>query len=405
MILLGACSLSSFAEVPKVEIFSWWLGGGEEEGLQALIKVLKRQYPALEVNNASIAGGAGVNAKAVLQTRMVEGLPPDSFQVHGGAELIDSYVKTGMMEPITDLLKIWQIREKFNPQIIELCSYRGQVYSIPLNVHRGNVLWYNKKLLARYKLAPPTNYETLLRACQVLKKAGIIPLALGDRNKWEATHLFETLLVQELGAIKYNGLWKKQTSFNDPKLRIVLERFKKLSQYVNKNHAALTWQDGTKMILEGKAVFNIMGDWAEGYLKTLGGEPGKDFGWVALLGKGGNYMIITDTFGLPKGALHRQGALAWLKTVASVEGQDIFNPIKGSIPSRLDANRALYDPYLRSSMDDFAKLTLTPSIAHGSAAPFGFVGALNDLLNTYLVDGQTEVALKSIRQAAHDYLE
>ncbi len=393
------------AEPLKVEIFSWWLGGGEEEGLQALIKVLQRHYPALEVNNAAIPGGAGVNAKAVLQARMVEGTPPDSFQVHGGAELIDSYVKTGMMEPITDLLKDWQIREKFNPQIIELCSYRGEVYSIPVNVHRGNVLWYNQKLLARYHIMPPTNYETLLKACQILKKAGITPLALGDRNKWEATHLFETLLAQELGVVRYNGLWKKQTSFDDPKIRIVLEHFKKLSQYANKDHASLTWQDATKMLFEGKAAFNIMGDWAEGYLKTLGAEPGKDFGWVALTARNGNYMIITDTFGLPKGALHRQGAIAWLKIVASVEGQDVFNPVKGSIPSRLDAKRSLYDSYLRSSMSDFAKLTLTPSIAHGSAAPFGFVGALNDLLNTYLADGQTEVALKALRQAARNYLE
>lgn len=393
------------AESSKVEIFSWWTGGGEEEGLQALIKVFEHNNPGIEVSNATVAGGAGINAKSALQTRMVGGNPPDSFQVHGGAELIDCYVKTGMMESITDLVDAWGIRNKFNPQILEMCSYKGEIYSIPLNVHRGNVLWYNKALLKKLKLKPPVSFNDLLRQCEIIDENGINALALGDRNKWETTHLFETILLMTLGSSKYNGLWNGRTSFDDQGIRQALERLKLIIKYANKDHAVLTWQDATKRVFEGKAVYNIMGDWAEGYLKTLGGKPGVDFGWVAMSGAEGSFMIITDTLGLPKGAPNRRGAIEWLKTVASVEGQDTFNPIKGSIPSRLDANSNLYDSYLRSSMADFSKLKLTPSIAHGSAASLGFSSALDDLLNAFIADGVTEHALRSIKQAAIDYLE
>lgn len=389
----------------KVEIVSWWIGGGEEEGLQALIKVFERNNPGIEVSNATVAGGGGVNAKSTLQARMVIGNPPDSFQVHGGAELIDCYVKTGMMEPITGLVEAWGIRNKFNPQILEMCSYKGEIYSIPLNVHRGNVLWYNKALLKKLNLKPPVSVNDLLRQCAIIHKTGIDALALGDRNKWETTHLFETILLTTLGPSKYNGLWDGRTSFDDPGIRQALDQLKLIIKYANKDHAVLTWQDATKRVFEGKAAFNIMGDWAEGYLKTLGAKPGIDFGWMAMSGSEGSYMIITDTLGLPKGAPHRRGAIEWLKTVASVEGQDTFNPIKGSIPSRLDADRSLYDSYLRSSMVDFSKLKLTPSIAHGSAASLGFSSALDDLLNAFIADGDTERALRSIKQAAAIYLE
>ncbi|HBF38527.1 MAG TPA: ABC transporter substrate-binding protein, partial [Firmicutes bacterium] len=75
----------TFAQSTKVEIFSWWTGGGEEESLQALLKIFQHKYPQIEVINATVEGGAGINAKAALQTRMVGGNPPDSFQVHGGA--------------------------------------------------------------------------------------------------------------------------------------------------------------------------------------------------------------------------------------------------------------------------------------------------------------------------------
>lgn len=392
------------AEPSKVEIFSWWTGGGEEEGLQALIKVFEENNPGIELINATVAGGAGINAKLALQTRMVMGNPPDSFQVHGGAELIDSYVKTGMMEPITDLVDSWGIRDKFNPQILEMCSYKGEIYSIPLNVHRGNVLWYNKRLLKELNLKPPSTFDELLRQCELIQEKGIDALALGDRNKWETTHLFETILLMTLGPDKYNGLWNGRTPFDDPGIHQALERLKRIVKYANKDHATMTWQDATKRVYDGKAAFNIMGDWAEGYFKTLGGKPGIDFGWVTMSGAEGSFMIITDTFGLPKGAPYRRGAIEWLKTVASVEGQDAFNPIKGSIPSRLDAERSYYDNYLSGSMRDFSKLKLTPSIAHGSAASFGFSSALDDLLNVFIADGDTERAFQSIQQAAADFL-
>jgi glucose/mannose transport system substrate-binding protein len=390
----------------RVEIFSWWTGAGEEDGLNALIKLYKQNYPGIEVINATVAGGGGINAKSVLQTRMVGGTPPDSFQVHGGAELIQSYVKTGMMEPISNLVDRWEIRDRFHAQILKMCSYRGEIYAIPLNVHRNNILWYNKALLKKHNLAPPRSFAALIRACEKLRKAGITALALGDRDKWEATQLFETLLAMTLGPAKYNGLWTGKTAFNDPGVRLTLERFKQLLEYVNPGHASFSWQGGVKLVFEGKAAFNIMGDWAEGYFKSLGWQPGHELGWVALCGAGGNFMVSVDAFGLPKGAPHRSAAITWLKTVASVAGQDTFNPLKGSIPTRWDTKRVLYakDIYLRSSLDDLSKLTLTPSIAHGSAASQAFSGMIDDLLNSYIRDGDTERVLKLLIQAARDYL-
>jgi len=388
----------------KAEIFSWWTGGGEEEGLFALFEVFQKAYPDIEIINATVAGGAGTNAKAVLKTRMVGGNPPDSFQVHGGAELIDTYVKTGMMEPIGSLLEEWGVKDAFNPQILEMCSYEGQIYSIPVNVHRGNVIFYNKAILDKYGIEPPNTIYSFMAALKKLDAAGVIPLALGDSEKWEATHLFEALMVATMGPIKYNGLWDGTVTFDDPSFREALVIFGEMLNYVNTDHAALAWQDAARLVFDGKAAFNCMGDWAEGYFKTLGWTPGADFGWLTFPGANGTYMVITDTFGLPKNAPHPDGAKAWLRTVASREGQDAFNPIKGSIPARLDADLRLYDPYLRNSMADFATNVLTPSIAHGSAAPEGFITAMNDALNIFVTQRNVDAAIRAIKEAAEDYL-
>ena len=63
----------------QLEIFSWWTGGGEEEGLLALFDVFHKYYPDVEIINATVAGGAGTNAKAVLKTRMLGGEPTRFF--------------------------------------------------------------------------------------------------------------------------------------------------------------------------------------------------------------------------------------------------------------------------------------------------------------------------------------
>jgi glucose/mannose transport system substrate-binding protein len=385
----------------KVEVFSWWTGGGEAQGLQALIAQYERQSPGVKFINATVAGGAGVNSQKLLKTRMLGGNPPDSFQVHGGAELTNLYAKMGMLEPLNRLIDF----KGFNRQIIDLCSYRGRIYAVPVNIHRGNVLWGNSAILKRYHIAMPKTIPALFKACRKLKRKGIDALALGDTDKWEALQLFENILLATLGPKRYNGLWKGKTSFAVPGVKKALARFLKSVKYINRDHSALGWQEAAAKVYAGEAAFTVMGDWAEGYFKSVGWTPNREFCFAPFPGTKGSFMVITDSFPLPKGAPNRKNAIAWLKTVASIEGQDAFNPLKGSIPARLDANRNRYDVYLQSSMADFARDTLTPSIAHGIAAPAGFIVMLNNTLNILMVNHDLEEAAATIRRAARRYIK
>ncbi|MFW6120167.1 MAG: ABC transporter substrate-binding protein [Petrotogales bacterium] len=401
-LLIGLMALSASG---KLEIFSWWTAGGEEEGLFALYDVFHEHYPDVEIINATVAGGAGTNAKAVLKTRMLGGNPPDSFQVHAGAELNDTYVVTGLMEPITPFLEEWGIMDKFPKDILDICSYEGEVYSVPVNIHRGNVMFYSKEIVEEVGIdTVPTTWPEFIETLKNIEDAGYIPLALGDKNKWTAAHLFESVLLGILGPYQYNGLWDGRVSFENEGVKKALEVFRELMEYVNNDHSALAWQDATRLLYEKQAAFNVMGDWAEGYLKTLGWKPEENFGWMALPSTRGSFMIVSDTFGLPKNAPNRSNAIRWLKVISSVEAQDAFNPIKGSIPARVDANPDLYDVYLQWSMEDFKTNALCPSIAHGSAAPEAFTTALNDIINRFISTGNVDEAWNSLVEAAEESL-
>jgi glucose/mannose transport system substrate-binding protein len=62
------------------------------------------------------------------------------------------------------------------------------------------------------------------------------------------------------------------------------------------------------------------------------------------------------------------------------EGQDAFNPIKGSIPARTDADRSLYDEYLLSAMDDWESDEVTGSLQHGTVASDAFKSEIDTAL-------------------------
>ena len=135
----------------KLEIFSWWTNGGEVDGLNAMYAIYKAKYPGVEIINAAIAGGSGAggNAKAVLKTRMLGGDPPDSFQVHLGRELIDTHVVADKMEGLGDFYKSEGLDKAFPQGVIDLASDKGVPYSVPVNIHRSNVIWFNKTLFAK----------------------------------------------------------------------------------------------------------------------------------------------------------------------------------------------------------------------------------------------------------------
>jgi glucose/mannose transport system substrate-binding protein len=384
----------------SLEIFSWWTAGGEAEGLDALIEVFNEKYPEIEVINATVAGGAGTNAKAVLATRMQGGNPPDAFQVHAGRELIDTWVVADYMEPVTFVLEDNGWMDKFPQDVIDIISYEGEAYSIPVNIHRSNVMWYNPDLFDKYDLDVPTTLDEFFEVAEVFKKNGEVALALGDTNTWPATHLLASVILASTGPDKYKALWQGDVSWTDAEVIEALENYAKMMDYINSDHAALTNMDAAGYVAEGRAAMNVMGDWVAGYYMSQGYEQGADWDWAPTPGTGGNFIMLSDSFGLTRNAPNRDNVIKWLEVIASKEGQDAFNPIKGSIPARTDADKSKYNSYQLAAMDDFANNTIVPSLAHGSAVSEAWLTAINDVMSVFTSDLDVQKAANAFQDLA-----
>ena len=383
----------------ELEIFSWW-AGDEGPALEALIELYNTLYPDVEVINATVTGGSGVNARAVLKTRMLGGDPPDSFQVHAGEELTGTWVVADRMEDLTPMFEENGWFDAFPQGLIDTVTFEGGIYSVPVNIHRSNVMWYVPANLEEWGVEVPTSIDEFLTTCATLQEAGVTPLVVGEA--WTVNHLWESVALGVLGADGWNGIWDGSTDTMGAEMIEVFDTFNAVLECTNidADAAGLSWQQATDQVLAGDAAFNIMGDWAAGYLTTTQGlEPGTDFGWAASPGTDGTFMWLSDSFGLPLDITNRDNAMAWLEVLGSVEGQNAFNPLKGSIPARIDAVEAapeLYNDYLLATADAWAVDTLVGSLAHGTAANERFMGEFGQVIEILRATGSPEAAASAL---------
>jgi glucose/mannose transport system substrate-binding protein len=379
-----AATTGGAAKSTKVEVFSWWTGGGEAAGLNALIDIWNTEQKGVEFENAAVAGGAGSNAKAVLAQRLGAGDPPDSFQGHAGAELQD-YIDAGQLEPLNDLFAQQGWNDVFPQQLLDQITVAGNIYSVPVNIHRANMLWFSPAVLRDAGVtAAPATMDEWIAAMGKVKAAGKLPLALGEQ--WTVKHLLETVLLADLGTDGYAALWKAGGDWNSPQVTKALQDFEQILSYTNKDAASLTWQDASKLVADGEAAYNVMGDWAAGYYIELGKTAETDYGWAAVPGTDGVYQWLSDSFTLPKGAPHQDTTMEWLKLVGSKEGQDAFNPLKGSIPARTDADAAKYTGYLAWALGEWKNDQLAGSLTHGVVASNAWNTDIDTAIGLFLKD-------------------
>ncbi|MCJ7436098.1 MAG: extracellular solute-binding protein [Anaerolineales bacterium] len=380
----------------QVEIFSWWVGGGEAAGLAAMQKVFEAKYPDITFVNAAVAGGSGTNARAVLATRLSAGDPPDSWQAHAGQEIIGTYVAANQIAPLDDFFTQTGFADVLPKTLIPLISKDGQPYSVPVNIHRSNVMWYNPTVLKDAGVvAVPTPMDEFFAACEKIKAAGKFCISVGPQ--WTAAHLWENVMIGTLGAEEWSGLWTGTTDWNSPDVTAALDNFAKVLSYANPDAASFTdWQPATKLVVDGDAAFNIMGDWADGYLENpdpdgLGLKAHTDFDWAPAPGTKGIFVFLSDSFVLPANAKNPDSTNAWLTVAASKEGQEAFNPVKGSICARTDCDQSLFNEYLQSAGKDWSTDTVVGSYWHGVVANDAWKTKIDTSFGLFLAD-PTKVA-------------
>jgi glucose/mannose transport system substrate-binding protein len=384
------------AHAQKAEVIHWWTSGGEA----AAIKEFASMYTKAGGTwiDTPIAGGGGAQARTVMANRTMGGDAPTAAQYNYGKQY-EEIIKEGLLNDLDDVAKKGNWDKLLPEKIRNAVKVNGKYFAVPVNLHNENWVWYNKAVLAKAGAKEPTNMDEMIVAMDKVKAAGgVVPLALGGQG-WQEGITFRGVLLATGGQDLYLKTFKdKDTS--SAGFRKAVETFKKLKGYTDAGSPGRDWNLATGMVIEGKAAFQMMGDWAKGEFVNAGKTAGKEYGCFMAGGPKMPYAIGGDVFVFPKqkaaDAAAAQKKLAEL--MISPEGQVAFNNKKGSIPIRTDVDTSKMDVCAQMGVQAVKEGRLLQG-TNELLSPDA-VGAFDDAVSKFWNSNQsTDDAIKSMATA------
>lgn len=399
----GKKEAGTTAEVDNsVEVLHWWTSGGEAAALNVLKKDLEGK--GIEWIDSPVAGGGGTQAMTVLRSRATAGNPPAAVQMLG-FDILD-WAEEGFLANLNDLASKENWDAVIPDAIKGFSKYKGQWIAAPVNVHSTNWVWANKKILDDLGIAEPKTWDEFIAALDKVKASGKIGLAHGGQD-WQDATIFDGVVISAGGPQFYK---KALIDLDEAALKsdTMLEAFKrmeKLRTYVDDNFSGRDWNLASSMVIEGKAAFQMMGDWAKGEFFAAKKVPGKDFIAFRTPGTQGTVTFNSDQFVMFKVAESKRAAQALLASaVLSPTFQVAFNTVKGSVPARTDVSDAKFTIIGKKGMKDLKEAaqngTLFGSLAHGHGAPASVKNAIYDVVTTHFNGGYSS-AEQAVQELAN----
>jgi glucose/mannose transport system substrate-binding protein len=384
----------------QLEIVTWWVHPGETDALGALLNLYGEKFPQTKVLNRAI--DSINNGEDTIKMRMFAGTAPDTFQSLGAWDLWQWVAFNGKddtaskMESVDSIADANGLRAALPQSIIDVESYNGKLYGIPIGVHRFNTMFYNIKLFEQNNLTPPTTLDQLYTVGDALKAKGILPIAQSTSIGEEVTMLtWDGILVGKYGAAFHESYFSGQENPADPRIVDALNETVKMLGYASPDHATLDWGAAAQMVIDGKAAMTIIGDFAKGYFLSQGWKAGIDLGEAPTPGSAGIFTYVVDSFGLPKGIPDRQATVNFLNMIASPYAQEIFGPIKGATPPRTDIDVSKFDSLGQQTIMDFKTNTLVRA-TQLTVKSQSFMTDLNNAMQQFSVDGKVDAVVAAM---------
>lgn len=262
-LVVSACGGTTTTSGSQKVTINWWHINNTDP-LKTAWQNLATQYMQTHKNvdiKISVIG-TDQNYQQKLETAMQAGTPPDIFQSWGGG-VMQEYAQAGQLQDISSALQQNGWGDTFSQSALSLYSYNGHYYGVPWDI--GAVgFWYNPTLFAKASIQqPPATWNDFLTDIQKLKTAGIIPIALGEKDKWQGLFYWVYLAMREGGKTAFDNAYNRMGSFASPS-------YVKAGQLLQQLVAAKPFENGfmgedytaeQALMGNGKAAMELMGQW------------------------------------------------------------------------------------------------------------------------------------------------
>ncbi|MHB8996910.1 MAG: ABC transporter substrate-binding protein [Armatimonadota bacterium] len=264
-----------------VSLWTIWNTEPRQRALAQIVKDFEAQNPDIKVQVQAQEPDA---YKTNIRVALGGNQPPDIFFVWSGEKMLHNFVRGGNVADLTADLdansKEW--RSKLIPASLASYTYDNKTYGVPYLL-QCTFLLYNKELFAQHGWQVPQTWDELVKLSQKIKPTGITPMALGNLQKWPASH-FPCVLTQRLigkaaAERQYDPLGPG--TYSDPAWVKSLQMFKQLvdTGAFSKSPNGVDRSMARTLFYSGKAAMFYTGTWDFARL-SKGGEAPETF-WNA----------------------------------------------------------------------------------------------------------------------------
>lgn len=302
--------------------------------------------------------------KTKLKVAMGAGTPPDIFQNWGGGPLKE-YVDAEMVDSIDEIKE--DLLKTYIPAAFDPATFDGVTYGAPYSGLTGVYFWYRKDIFEQNGVKPPKTWTEFLQVCETLKKAGIAPIALANKNKWTGSFFYMYMADRVGGADMFTkALYRKDgVTFEDPgfvKAGEMLQDLVKKGYFVEGfNGMDEDLRNAAALLETGKAGMYLMGTWYLGGAHSNAPEVADQIDFFPFPavegGKGDPTNLIgspgQDYLSISTTCKDKEAALKYLKEFIMNESWIQALVKNGLVPPVKNGADLISDPVLKKVAESF----------------------------------------------------
>ena len=389
--LCTAVAAGAVSAEPKTLMLHQWESGSDAAAIAKLGEMFTAAGGMWE--QTAVAGHTA-NTLAKLRADVVAGNAPAAVQLKGPE--IAEWNETGRTANLDELASSEGWDDVVAPELLPVMKPTGNWVAAPMNIHRINWIWGNKAAMEEVGVAElPKTWGEFNDACEKALAGGKWCLAHYSAD-WSDATVFEVVLYgMHLDTYRAAFVDADVEAMRSPEMIEALEQFKLMTtKYIDPNILGSGDYDATgQSMANGDALFEIMGDWFIGNLKSWGHEPGAEIACAQAPTnwEGPGFILNADSvvFFEQSEPDYVEGQQLLASLILSPDFQTIFNQAKGSIPARLDVDLSQgFNPCQQIAQEDLKASveagTLVRSMAHNMTVLQKYRGAMMEIITEFV---------------------
>lgn len=318
---------------------------------KAALEALVKAYPGGDVTMNSVATE---QFRAQLTNYLRSGDAPEVLSWYAGS-VARSYAEEGLLLDVSPLWEGDGACAGYSDALRGLSSGAdGKQIFVPTNYYWWSV-FYKKSSFEKWGVEPPTSWDEFHALCENLRGQGINPLTNGlASTPWMASGWFDYLNLRVNGAQYHRELLAGEHAFNDPEVVAVMEEYKRLIPYFDKNMVSYSAQEAATPMAQDKSAMYLVGAFVTSYFPE-DQQDDLDFFSVPVINESVPTAeeAPTDGFFAAAKSDNHQGALDLLNYLASAESQQKFIEQSGSanLPTSPDVDTSAFSPLVQKGIE------------------------------------------------------